>query len=316
MAAGLLLLLVALPTTAWGQSPVPSLIEQGRAAGADAELLRTVADRAEAAGFSDRATADLLRPAVSLAERDLPASPLLTKTLEGLAKQVPAGRMSPVLQRLQTHTQEAGALVSSWVRQEGTQDLLGRSGPPPKAERDRLITTIAQARQQDLPPAALEQFLTQLPGAVERRPVALSEVATAVSAMPDLPGARDNPALARELLAAALNAGYDTESLRQLPAALEQARRTNSQPATAIAKGAARAIAQGTPAANVLRTLFQGTVPGVGPAAGAGNGPPGTPPGQGKPPGKEGRPPGAGAPDDPGNSPTDPPGGPPSGGGR
>mgnify|MGYP000102450714 CR=1 FL=1 len=316
MTLGLLLFAAALPTAAWGQPSVQSLIEQGRAAGADAELLQTVAARAEAAGFSDRATADLLRPAVGLAERDLPATPLLTKTLEGLAKQVPAGRMSPVLQRLQTHTQEAGALVSSWVQQDATQELLGRSGPPPKAERDQLITTIAEARQQDLPPPALEQFLTQLPGAVQRRPVGLSEVATAVSAMPDLPGARDNPALARELLAAALNAEYDAESLRQLPAALEQARRTSSQPASAIAKGAARAIAQGTPAANVLRTLFQGTIPGVGPAAGAGSGPPGTPPGQGKPPGEGGRPPGAGAPDDPGNSPADPPGGPPSGGAR
>lgn len=309
LTVGLLLFAVVLPAAAWGQSSVPSLIEQGRAAGVDAELLQTVAARAEAAGFSGQATADLLRPAVTLAERDLPATPLLTKTLEGLAKQVPARRMSPVLQQLQTHTQEAGALVSSWVRQDATQEMLGRSGSPPRPERDQLITTIAEARQQDLPPPALEQFLNQLPEAVQRRPVGLSEVATAVSAMPDLPGARDNPALARELLTAALNAEYDAESLRQLPAALEQARRTSSQPTSAIAKGAARAIAQGTPAANVLRTLFQGTVPGVGPAAGPGNGPPDTPPGQGKPPGAD-------PPNNPGDPPVDPPGGPPSGGGR
>jgi hypothetical protein len=313
---GLVLLALALPTGARGQPAVQSLLEQGRTAGADADLMRTVATRAQNAGFSAQATADLLRPAVRLAEQDLPATPLLNKTLEGLAKQVPAGRMTPVLQQLRTHTQEAGALVSSWVSQRGTQALLGRSGPPPQAERSPLITTIAEARQQNLPLPAVEQFLNQLPDAVQRRPVSLSAVTTAVGTMPDLPAARTSPALARELLGAALDAGYDAESLRQLPAALERARRTSQRPTTAIARGATQAIAQGTPASTVLRSLFQGSVPGKGPPAERGPGASGGPPGQGKPPGR-GRPPGAGPPDNPGKGPPDDPrGGPPSGGGR
>lgn len=317
-ALGLVLFALALPTGAWGQSPVSSLIEQGRAAGADAALMRTVATRAQNAGFSAQATADLLRPAVDLAEQDLPAAPLMNKTLEGLAKQVPAARMGPVLQQLRSHTQEAGALVSTWASRGDTQALLGRSGPPPRAERNQLITTIAEARQQNLPLPAVEQFLTQLPDAVQRRPVSISEVTTAVGTMPDLPAVRENPALARELLGAALNAGYDAESLRQLPAALEQAQRTSPRPTTAIARGAAQAITKGTPAAAVLRSLFQGSIPGGNPPAGVGPGASGSPPGQGKPPGANGRPPGAGPPEDPGggNPPTEPPGGPPSGGGR
>jgi len=309
-----LLLLFALPTGTWAQSPVQSLLAQGEAAGADAELMRTVADRAQNAGLDEAATADLLRPAVALAERDLPTSPLLNKTLEGLAKQVPAHRMTPVLQQLQSHTQEAGTFVSTWLEQPDAQALAGASGPT-AADRNRLITNIAEARQQDLPRAAIEDFLTQLPGAVERRPVSFSEVAAAVSTMPDLPRGR-NPEAARELLSAALNAGYDTESLRQLPTALQQAQRGSDRPASAIARGAAQAIAQGTPAASVLRTLSQGGVPGGGPPAGAGEGAPNAPPGQGKPPGKNGRPPGAGPPDNPGNAPPDePPTDPPSGGG-
>lgn len=316
VALGLALLALALPTSAWAQPAVQSLIEQGQTAGADAELMRTVASRAQNAGFSAQATADLLRPAVRLAEQDLPATPLLNKTLEGLAKQVPAARMSPVLQQLQAHTQEAGALVSSWVSRRGTQSLLGQSGPPPQAERRPLITTIAEARQQNLPLPAVEQFLNQLPDAVQRRPVSLSAITTAVGTIPDLPGARENPALAQELLGAALNAGYDAESLRQLPAALERARRTSQRPTTAIARGATQAIAQGTPASTVLRSLFQGSVPGKGPPSGVGPDASGGPPGQGKPPGS-GRPPGAGPPDDPGSGPPDDPsGGPPSGGGR
>jgi len=317
VALGLVLFALALPTGAWGQSPVSSLIEQGRAAGADAALMRTVATRAQDAGFSAQATADLLRPAVALAEQDLPASPLMNKALEGLAKQVPAARMGPVLRQLGTHTQEAGALVSTWASRGATQALLGRSGPPPQAERNRLITTIAEARQQNLPLPAVEQFLNRLPDAVERRPVSLSAVTTAVGTMPDLPAARENPGLARELLSAALNAGYDAESLRQLPAALEQARRASQRPTTAIARGAAQAITKGTPASAVLRSLFQGSIPGGGPPAGVGPGASGGPPGQGKPPGAGGRPPGAGPPEDPGGGPPeDPGGGPPSGGGR
>lgn len=315
---GLVFFAFALSTGAWGQSPVSSLIEQGRAAGADAALMRTVATRAQDAGFSTQATADLLRPAVDLAEQGLPAAPLMNKALEGLAKQVPAARMGPVLRQLGTHTQEAGALVSTWASRGDTQALLGRSGPPPQAERNRLITTIAEARQQNLPLPAVEQFLNRLPDAVERRPVSLSEVTTAVGTMPDLPAVRENPTLAQELLSAALNAGYDAESLRQLPAALEQAQRTSSRPTTAIARGAAQAITKGTPASAVLRSLFQGSIPGGGPPAGVEPGASGNPPGQGKPPGAGGRPPGAGPPEDPGGSgpPEDPGSGPPSGGGR
>lgn len=327
VALGLVLSALAFPAGAWGQSPVSSLIEQGRAAGADAALMRTVATRAQNTGFSAQATADLLRPAVDLAEQGLPAAPLMNKALEGLAKQVPAARMAPVLQQLGTHTQEAGALVSTWASRGDTQALLGRSGPPPQTERNRLVTTIAEARQQNLPLPAVEQFLDQLPDAVQRRPVSLSEVTTAVGTMPDLPTARKNPALARDLLSAALNAGYDAESLRQLPAAFEQARRTSPRPTTAIARGAAQAITKGTPASAVLRSLFQGSVPGGGPPAGAGPGASGSPPGQGKPPGAGGRPPGTGPSEDPGGGgppedpgsggpPEDPGGGPPSGGGR
>jgi hypothetical protein len=298
----------------WAQSPVASLLEQGEATGADAALMRTVADRAQNAGLDDATTADLLRPAVTLAEQDLPTTPLLNKTLEGLAKQVPANRMTPVLQQLQSHTQEAGTFVSTWLEQPGAQALAGESGPT-AADRNRLIANIADARQQNVPRAAVEDFLTQLPEAVDRRPVSFSEVATAVSTMPDLPGGADNPEAAQQLLSTALNAGYDAESLRQLPTALEQAQRGSDRPPSAIAKGATQAIAQGTPAASVLRTLSQGGVPGGGPS-GAGEGAASPPPGQGKPPGKNGRPPGAGPPDNPGSPPSDePPTNPPSGGG-
>lgn len=315
IAAGLLLLVLVLPGSVQGQDPVQSLLEQGRAAGADADLMQTVASRAQNTGISAEATAELLRPAVRLAEQDLPATPLLNKTLEGLAKQVPPQRMTPVLQQFQGHTQRAGTLVSNWGARTEVQRMLGESNEPPaKADRDRLITNIAQAQQQNLPLEHVEQFLNELPEAVERRPVSSAEVATAVSVMPDLPAAQNRPETAQQVLTAALNAGYDAQSLRQLPAALEQAQRSSQRPAPMIAKGVAQAISRGTPASNVLRSLFEGTLPGGGPPSGVETGPSSPPPGQGKPPDRPPDDPGDAPPDDPGNDPPDDPGNdPPSG---
>ncbi len=310
---GLVLLVLLLPMSAAGQDgAVSSLIERGRQAGVDADLMREVVSRAERAGRGSEQTAELLRPAVSLAEKGLPTEPLLNKTLEGLAKRVPSGRMTPVLQTLQTNTERAGAVVSTWLNRDDVKQLIGDSKEP-SAAREEMITTATEAQQQNVPLETVEQFLDALPAAVEQQSVSLSQVATAVGVMPDLPGAESNPQVNQQLLTAALDAGYDGESLRQLPAALESARRQTQRPERAVARGATQAIAQGTSAARVLRNLFQGSVPGGGPSASAGNGPPDAPPGQGKPPGREGKPPGAGPPGDPGGGPPDddPGGGPP-----
>lgn len=291
-------------------SPVPSLIEQGGQAGADATLLRTVADRAQAANLSSQATADLLRPAVRLAEQDLPSTPLLNKALEGLAKRVPPARMTPVLQSLRDHTEWAGTLVTEWTAQESIRSMVtAAQDPPPRAEVDALVIGAAEARQQGMSPSTIEGFLASIPDATQRRPIPLSEIATATSVLSDLPGRAISSRAGQQLLISALNAGYDSESLRQLPAAMKQAQRQSQRPFTAIAQSASQAIAQGTPAARVLQSLFRGGVPGAvgeGPP-GAGNGPPGAPPGQGPPT----DPPGKGPPDDPpGNGPPDdPPGG-------
>jgi hypothetical protein len=287
--AGLLLCALVLPGSVWGQSTVQSLIAEGESAGGDANRMRTVAARAEGAGLSPEQTATLLRPAVSLAKRDLPTTPLLNKTLEGLAKQVPAQRMTPVLQQIQTHTEKAGALISTWTQKQDTKVLLGTTDRSlSRADRDQLIVNIAEAQQQDVPLDQIETFLNELPRATRSRPVSASDVAVAVSVMPDLPTATSAPGSSRSLLTAALNAGYDPESLRQLPGALKRAQRTNARPPASIAESVTQAIGKGSPAPRVLRSLFQGTVPNT-PAAPQ-NAPSASPPGQSNPPGKDGRP--------------------------
>ncbi|MFO8098993.1 MAG: hypothetical protein R6T83_05140 [Salinibacter sp.] len=298
-----LLLTALLPFGAAAQdASVQPLLERGQEAGADADLMRTVARRAEAANLSSTATTDLLEPAVSLAEQDLPTRPVLNKALEGLSKNVPPERMRSVLQQLRTGTEQAGQLVSGWLQQEETRAML-ETGEDPVSERGRaeLIASVADAQQQKVSPETIESFLNELPGTTERRPVPLSNVSVAVGVLPDLTANGEVGSAARDVLVAALNAGYDAESMRQLPTAIEQARRETQQPAAAIAKGTAQAISWGTPAANVLRNLFRGAPP-AGPPAHTGDG------GQGQ----------NGPPDDPPDNgpPDDPPGGGSGGGGN
>lgn len=301
-------LLGSTQTTLGQESTVQALIERGQQSGANVTQMQTVATRAREAGMTPTETTALLRPAVELAEMHLPSGPLLTKSLEGLAKNVPPSRMHPVLDQLRTHTERAGKIVSQWTQQPATKKLLGLSGPrenrgPPEDQRTEMITAMTHAQQQGIPGNTLKSFLDNLPSAVNRRPLSIEAVAASVGVLPDLPGSNSSSDAAMKLLTAALDAGYTPESLRQLPAALQSAGRAREAPPGALVSNAARAIAQGTPAASVLRGLFQGSLPGLGPPAGRGGGPPGTVPGNGKPPGQGGKPPGKG-----------PPGNPPGGG--
>lgn len=302
---------IGVPHGATGQpADVQALLDRGSAAGANVEQMRTVVERARRAGLSNDATASLLDPVVALAENDLPAGPLLSKTLEGLAKRVPAARMQPVLQQYRRHTEQAGQLVGGWTQREEVRQLLGADTAPSEAAsqanegRTRLITVITEARQQGVSSTHIESFLSGLPGGVERRPMSMNEVAAAVNVLPDLPGNGASPETSTRLLTAALNAGYSPESLRQLPSALQSARQASNRPIDALAQGTAQAIARGTPATSVLQSLFQGSFPGGGPPAGVGNDPPGQ--GSGKPPNSGGpdNPPGnGGPPGDPGGEP-------------
>jgi hypothetical protein len=292
------------PHVAVGQtSDIETLLERGRKAGTDAEQMQLVVKRARRAGLDSEATASLLRPAVVLAEQDLPTGPLLSKTLEGLAKRVPPARMQPVLQQYRTHTEQASRLVSQWTRQSDVRQLLGASENTPsnakKTAHAQLVTAATEAQQQDIRAKDIEAFLKGLPQGIKRRPVSIGEVATAVGVLPDLPGNGTSINNATQLLTSALDAGYSPESLRQLPSALKSAHQKSKQPVDALAQGTAQAIAKGTPAATVLQSLFQGGLPGGGPPAGAG--PPGNAPGTGKPPD-------TGPPEDPG-PPDETPGG-------
>lgn len=264
---------------------VEQLLAQGAEAGIDPALMEQVARRAEAAGYRSEQTAALLRPAVGLAQDQLPASGLLQKALEGLSKRVPAPRIQPVLQRMQAGTEQAGGLIRAWGDQPAARAMMGgdEAGPLRSEARHRLIESAAEAHMQDVPTDVVQQLLETLPERTQRRPIAPDEVVAAVQVLPELMTGGVSSAASIDLLTRAMEAGYGPGNVRQLPTAVQAARQQSQRPADVLVQNAARAISQGVPAADVLNTLFDGGLPG-GPPSDAGGPPSNIPPGQGKPP--------------------------------
>ena len=314
---GVLAALLFVPPLALAQEPPPpvaQLMQRGREAGAPTELLEQVQRRAAHQGLSARQTTALLQPAVELAEQGLPARHVLSKALEGLAKQVPPPRVAGVLGQMQQHTGRASQFIDPWLRRPEVKRLIraeqGSAGRGAQM-RDVLVENLSQSLMQQVPTRTIETVLDALPAQVTRRRIAPAEVGTAFGILADLPTVQSSPEATAALVASALDAGFGQAELRRLPAAVRAAQQRQGS-AEAVTRGVAQRLRDGVPASEVLNTLFQGGRRGGGPPAHAG--PPGQggpPPGTGPPPGK-GPPEGKGPPDDKG-----PPDGkgPPNGGG-
>jgi len=302
------------PVLAQPSTPVSEILRRGVDAGIDEGLMRSVAERARQTGTAPEATAEMLAPAVRLAEAGLPATPVLNKVLEGLAKRVPPARVQSVADRLAGHVQQVGPVVDTWLQRE---DVRAASAEVEGKGRADIIVSAANARQQGLALDDVQLLLAELPGRARGRRLGPSNVAAAVRATAEMPRDDADPSGVREIVLAAVEAGYTADEIGQLPVALRQAQARANRPLPALARDARRAISRGTPASEVIGQLSRGRPPLPPPAAGRGGSGQGPPPGQGKPPntGPPDSPPG-GPPDTPPQGPPlDPPGGPPGGGG-
>lgn len=283
----MVLVLLLLPLTVAGQS-VDELVERGKQAGMEAELLANLEQRSASAGLSVAETAQLIEPAVRLAEQELPATAVVQRALEGLARRVPHDRIVEVLGRLQDATERAGATGESWLARADVQAMFGEDAASGEGRaRTAILEGLAQAYTRDVPAAALESALNRIPSHVEPGRTSPAAVGAALQVLADLSISSQTPDLAAGLLSQALNSGFAARDLRRLPGALEAAERRGDLPPEAAARGALAEMAMGTPAAHVLENLFQGQIPGQPPG--------GTPPGLDRRPGAE------------------PPGGPPQG---
>lgn len=280
------------------------LIERGEAAGIDRDRLESLIERAHNQSYNDGQINDLIEPAIQLAENNLPYNFVLQKSMEGLAKRVPAENVHRVLAEFERGISRSAEIIDPWLEQDEVrgaveQEMAGRElGEAMSQMRDNLIQSSAQALQQNVNEESLNSFLSEVTRISGQRGLSISSVASSVRVMADLPTSTDNPELSNEILLNAIKSGFNANQIQQLPAAMNAAQFFSQLPAEAIGRGINEQIGRGAPGRQVLENLFKGDVQG---------GPPGMiPPGRDDIPGR--------GDDERRGPPTDPPGGPPNGG--
>lgn len=277
-----LLVLTALPVRA--QHGIDELIRRGEAAGADVELLQTVDQRALERGLGEAQRSELLELGVVLAEQGLPADAVFQKTLEGLAKQIPQPRLTSVLSQMQHQTAEAGRIVEGWLQHPETRRVVGDVRSENARGRRILIENVAEALIHDVPRPTIDGLLDRVPAGAPRGNISADAVGAAIGVLADLPSARLEPEASIDLLVSALSAGYSGSEIRRLPLAMRAAEARGISRGQAASE-AARAMDRGTPADDVLRSLFGDALPGPGAGRGVGGADGGSPSSVGPPPG-------------------------------
>ncbi len=272
-----LLMIFAMPLVAQAQAQsLPDLIDQARAAGIEQSQITELQNRAETRGISETDLINIIRPAVAMAEQNLPYEMIFEKAFEGLSKRVPAQQMQPVLNSIAESSAEAAGFVDPWVKRPEVTQMLGREGNRMDENRFRneMIKASAKGLTQNFDRDVLEQTLESV--AVSRamdnaRP---SGIITAISILSDLPTAAQQPTETARMVLSALESGFDASDLQKLPGAMNMAERRAQLPAQAVADGLRRQLEGGSPASQILQNLFNGEVgggPPFDPPRGRGN---------------------------------------------
>ncbi len=266
-----LLLMAGFPAVATAQQSLTELIEQARAAGIEQSHVTALQNRAEARGISDDELMNIIRPAIEMAEQNLPYEMVFEKAFEGISKGVPMQRMQPVLTSVRENAGRSAEFVDRWVERPEVGQMLDRSGSQmsKRAFRDQMIKASSKSLMQDFDSDALEQTLgTMADESMDR--ATPSSLLAAINVLSDLPDAAQAPAESARIVLMALQSGFEAGDLQKLPAAMNMAQRRSQLPATAVARGLSRQMQGGLPSEQILQNLFNGDVGGP-----PGNRPPG-----------------------------------------
>jgi hypothetical protein len=248
------------------------LIEQARAAGIEQSRIADLQNRAEARGISEADLLEIIRPAVAMAEQNLPYEMIFEKAFEGISKRVPVQRMRPVLNSIAESSAEAAVIIDPWVENPAVGRMLERSGQSERsAFRDNMVRAGSKNLMQNFDREVLEETLQSVAGSRVMERASPSGIITAFNILSDLPEAAQQPAETARIVISALEGGFDASDLQKLPGAMSMAQRRSQLPAQAVAEGLARQLQGGLPASQILQNLFNGDVIGGPP----GNIPPG-----------------------------------------
>ncbi|MCH8558389.1 MAG: hypothetical protein LAT84_11215 [Balneolia bacterium] len=292
-AAAVLLLIQCITMSPLQAQSLSELVDIAVSAGIEQAQISELQVRAAERGLDDGDVINILRPAINMAEQNLPSEMVFDKAFEGLSKRVPPARMQPVLDNIFTSSLAAAEFVDPWVQRSEVTQMLNRDTGRVDREtfRNEMIKATAKGLSQNFDRAVLEQTLDNVASSRAMQTSRPSGIITAVSILSDLPTAAQQPSETAEMVVSALEGGFEAADLQKLPAAMNMAQRRSQLPAHAVANGLRRLLEGGSPASHVLQNLFNGEV---------GGGPPGgVPPGlrDGHPGrGNQGNPPGGGPP--------------------
>lgn len=284
IAAFLLILMYSVSSVAYSQS-LGDLIEQARAAGIEQSQINELQNRAQARGISDADLMGIIRPAVAMAEQNLPHEMIFEKAFEGLSKRVSPQQMQPVLNSISENSARAAMFVDPWVDRPEVGRMLARTGERMEKGvfRNQMIKASSKGLMQDFDSDVMQQTLESVAASSAMERARPSGIITAISILSDLPSAAQEPAQSARIVLSALESGFDASDLQKLPGAMSMAQRRSQLPAQAVAEGLNRQLQGGMPASQILQNLFNGEI---------GGGPPGNiPPGMDREPPRRGGPP-------------------------
>lgn len=249
------------------------LIDQARSAGIEQAQLTELQNRANARGISHDELMDIIRPAITMAEQNLPHSMIFDKAFEGLSKRVPASQMQPVLNSIAQSTSEASQFVDQWVQRPEVTQMLNRdrSRMGEQEFRNEMIKASSKGLRQNFDRAVLEETLESMAAGSAMQNAQPSGIITAINILSDLPTSAQEPTETARIVLRALEGGFEASDLQKLPSAMNMAQRRSQLPAQAVAEGFARQLQGGQPASQILQNLFNGQIGGGPP----GNVPPG-----------------------------------------
>ncbi|MFO7845929.1 MAG: hypothetical protein R6V27_05145 [Balneolaceae bacterium] len=274
----LLLMLLGPVSLAAQDRSLQNVVDRASQAGMDRDRISEIQQRANQSGIGEQDLAALLEPAVELVEQNLPADFVIRKMMEGFAKNVPAGRMSPVLESIREKTPQAALLADNWMAKPEVNSFMKSVGENQSRFRRDLISANLKSLSQNVDAGVLEGVLSELGQESVLRDRSPQAVVAAVGVLPDLPESVLQEGGVRAVLARAVGSGFSASDLQKLPGAMNAAERRSQLPAASILNGMSDQIGNGVPANQILQNLFNGNI-NAGPPEGIPGRPDKGPPG-------------------------------------
>lgn len=255
------------------QESLADLIDRAKTAGIEQSQIDNLQNHAELKGISQNDLMTIIRPAVTMAENNLPWDMIFRKASEGMSKEISPQQMLPVLRSIAEHSERSAEIVDPWMDNPEVERMLERPavGMDRNSFRNEMVKVGTKALSDNFDRSVLEQTLATIAedGALENiRP---SGVLAAISVLSDLPTAAQEPTATAQIVLRALQGGFEAGELQKFAEAMNASHRRNQLPASAIADGLSQQLMGGTPAAQILQNMFNGKVGGGFP----GNVPPG-----------------------------------------